>query len=221
MELQQMSSVIQNVYDEDESGRTGTKTEDVYQCLQYPPTTAQRTADGTEQPVSVQHGGRKTMVLLLLVLNSLLLTIILSLLATHYYQFRQSLGVMNTQDTIKGMWHLHDDMFYLVWTNHGDCSSAKRFCAERKARLATKADLDMAWLMSIANGKQLLLQRDQLEASGDGFSDDEDSDCDPEDSTMGVNGWVCVRAARVHTIGKQETAPPMEGAGRGKHIQST
>ncbi|XP_076867075.1 uncharacterized protein LOC143518476 isoform X1 [Brachyhypopomus gauderio] len=199
MELQQMSSVIQNAYDEDESGKTGTKTEDIYQCLQYPPTTAQRTTDGTEQPVSFQHGWRKTMVLLLLVLNSLLLTIILSLLATHNFQFRQSLGVINTQDTLKGMWHLHDDMFYLVWTNHGNCSSAKRFCAEGKARLATKADLDMAGLMSIANGTQLLLQRDQSEASGDGFSDDKDSDCDPEVNMMRVNGWVCVRAAPVPT----------------------
>ncbi|XP_076867076.1 uncharacterized protein LOC143518476 isoform X2 [Brachyhypopomus gauderio] len=202
MELQQMSSVIQNAYDEDESGRTETKTEDVYQCLQYPPTTAQRTADGTEQPVSFQHEGWKTIVLLL-VLNSLLLIIILSLLATHNFQFRQSLGVINTQDTLKGMWHLHDDMFYLVWTNHGNCSSAKRFCAEGKARLATKADLYMAGLMSIANGKQLLLQRDQSEASGDGFSDNEDSDCDPEVNMMRVNGWVCVRAAPVHT----ETSP--------------
>lgn len=34
-------------------------------------------------------------------------------------------------------WYLHEDVFYLFWSNHSDCETAYNFCKERTANLAT------------------------------------------------------------------------------------
>ncbi|KAL7834394.1 hypothetical protein SRHO_G00286410 [Serrasalmus rhombeus] len=196
MELQQRHLVAPNVYNHGEERETAeTKTEDIYQCLQYPPTGAQRT-DAAEQPAL----GRKMMFLLIALIVSLL-TINLIISAAHFSHFRQTMGVMNRQSTSKEMWHLHDNVFYLFWNDLGDCNTAERFCAKRNASLATVTQRNMAWLQSQTKGNHLIIRRSQSDGSGDSdsmFMDEDDSECDllgvtPEQ----VEGWVCERAAQM------------------------
>ncbi|XP_036420637.1 uncharacterized protein LOC118804118 [Colossoma macropomum] len=195
MELQQRRSVALNIYNHGEERETAeTKTEDVYQCLQYPPT-AQRT-DATKRPAL----GRK-MMFLLIALIVLLLTLNLIISAVHFFHFRQTLGVMNRQSTSKEVWHLHDNVFYLFRNELGDCNTAKRFCANRNASLATVTQHNMEWLQSHTKGNHLIVRRSQSDGSGDSdstFMDEDDSECDllgvtPEQ----VEGWVCERAAQI------------------------
>ncbi|XP_017315358.3 uncharacterized protein LOC108259990 isoform X2 [Ictalurus punctatus] len=73
------------------------------------------------------------------------------------YHFRQS--GEEDQKTNQEMWYLHDDTFYLFWSNHGDCKTAYSFCAERNANLATVTNDNRDWLQSQINGKRLLVKK--------------------------------------------------------------
>ncbi|XP_017315359.3 uncharacterized protein LOC108259990 isoform X3 [Ictalurus punctatus] len=167
MELQQKHSVTLNVYDIQEQA----KTEDIYQTLQTPPTAVSRKVS------------RKKITVPLLIINILLLTTILMVTAIHYYHFRQS--GEEDQKTNQEMWYLHDDTFYLFWSNHGDCKTAYSFCAERNANLATVTNDNRDWLQSQINGKRLLVKK-YLEPNCTFFG---------ETSYLSeqVAGWVCER----------------------------
>ncbi|KAF4073284.1 hypothetical protein AMELA_G00257120 [Ameiurus melas] len=194
MEMQQRTSRQMNEYD---NPGEPLKTEDIYQSLQTLPRAATRNASG------------KKIVVLLLIINILLLTTILLVTGIHYRHFRQSVAeVLNAQKTNQEMWYLHAEMFYLFWTDQGDCHAAERFCAERKANLATVTKSNTDWLQSQTNGKRMLVRMSQLQSSGDGLkffqSTDEDMDDEPDCELFGatsdfsehVEGWVCERAAQ-------------------------
>ncbi|KAI4904526.1 hypothetical protein NFI96_025656 [Prochilodus magdalenae] len=196
MELQQRNSVVPNVYEHGEEKETEeTKTEDLYQCLQHPATGAQRTED-TKQPIL---GSKMKFVPIALII--LLLVIILIITAAHYVHFRQTLGGVDKQRTSKEAWLLHENVFYLFWADHGDCSTAERFCAKRRANLATVTQGNMAWLQKQTEGKNVLVKKSQSDGSGDfdsTFMDGDDSECDLLDETPEpAEGWVCERAARI------------------------
>ncbi|KAM9440336.1 uncharacterized protein Hap1MRO34_025594 [Clarias gariepinus] len=200
MEMQQKHSRSLNVYDNSEELP---KTEDIYQSLQQLPTVAARKASG-----------KKIIVLLLFIINILLLVTILLVTGIHYYHFRQShTEVLTNQKSTLDMWHLHAEKFYLFWSNPGDCHTAKRFCAQRTADLATVTKSNMDWLQSRINGKLMLVKMSQFHSSGDGFKnlkdydmeDDQDeeeetSECEPLGATADlsgkVEGWICEKAAQ-------------------------
>ncbi|MCI4394601.1 hypothetical protein PGIGA_G00170780, partial [Pangasianodon gigas] len=124
----------------------------------------------------------------------------------HYYHFRQSgAAVLNDQKTNQGKCPIISEMFYLFWSNQGNCHTAERFCAERMANLATVTKSNMDWLQSQINGKRMLVKMSQSHSSGDGlesflFMDDDESDCElfgaTSDLSEQVEGWVCERAAQ-------------------------
>ncbi|XP_053473855.1 uncharacterized protein LOC128603448 [Ictalurus furcatus] len=194
MEMQQRTSRQMNEYD---NPGEPLKTEDIYQSLQTLPTVAARNVSG------------KKIMVLLLIINILLLTTILLVTGIHYYHFRQSAAeVLNDQKTNQEMWYLHAEMFYLFWTDQGDCHVAERFCAERKANLVTVTKSNTDWLQSQTNGKRMLVRMSQLHSSGDGLKSflsmgedaDDESDCElfgvTSDLSEQVEGWVCERAAQ-------------------------
>ncbi|XP_017315363.1 uncharacterized protein LOC108259991 isoform X2 [Ictalurus punctatus] len=125
------------------------------------------------------------------------------------YHFRQSAAeVLNDQKTNQEMWYLHAEMFYLFWTDQGDCHVAERFCAKRKANLVTVTKSNTDWLKSQTNGKRMLVRMSQLHSSGDGLESflsmgedaDDESDCElfgvTSDLSEQVEGWVCEKAAQ-------------------------
>lgn len=95
------------------------------------------------------------------------------------------------------MWLLHDNVFYLFWSGHSDCSAAESFCSKRNASLAILTEHNKVFLMSRTNGKQLLVSRASSDGSGDNAShsvDDEDRECSI--MTDGIDhgeGFVCER----------------------------
>ncbi|XP_046695296.1 uncharacterized protein LOC124379185 [Silurus meridionalis] len=209
MELQQRSAVSMNVYDNSDEQA---KTEDIYQCLQTPHTAPAR-----------KSSGQKIKVLLFTIII-VLLTANLSVTGMNYHHSKQTgAEMMNYQKSTKESWYLHDETFYLFWSNQGQCEIAKRFCAERTANLATVTTFNKDWLLLQINGKRMLVKKDQPkriseDSSGDGFlihedfhidgvdDDDDDNDdaydCDffgeTPDTKMG-EGWVCEKAAQKHT----------------------
>ncbi|KAI4896150.1 hypothetical protein NFI96_021462, partial [Prochilodus magdalenae] len=196
MELQQCNLVAPNVcHHGEEREAAETKTEDIYQCLQHPPTRAQRTEDTKQSTL-----GRK-MKFVPTALITLLPVIILIISAAHYIHFRQTLGGVDKQRTSKEAWLLHENVFYLFWADHGDCSTAERFCAKRHANLATVTQGNTDWLQKQTTGKHLLVKKGQSDGSGDfdsTFMDGDVSECDLLDETPEpAEGWVCERAAQI------------------------
>ncbi|RXN03210.1 hypothetical protein ROHU_022881 [Labeo rohita] len=45
-------------------------------------------------------------------------------------------GTINSTTLVSKMWLLHDDVFYLFWSEGSDCSAAESFCSKRNASLA-------------------------------------------------------------------------------------
>ncbi|XP_056602854.1 uncharacterized protein LOC130419876 isoform X2 [Triplophysa dalaica] len=101
-------------------------------------------------------------------------------------------------------WLLYDNVFYLFWSEHSDCSTAIRLCAERNASLGTLTLKNKFWLQSKANGKQFLVFRTSLDGSGDSapefvdaVPDNEDNNqCDtmtPKTDKDQREGFVCER----------------------------
>ncbi|XP_066506018.1 uncharacterized protein [Hoplias malabaricus] len=204
MELQQRSF---NVYDDGDRRDGQEKTEDIYQCLQDP-TTAPRGQVRTDQPTSGSAsaaGGGKMMCLLLTIII-FLLTAILCIVVIHYYHFRQTQVVdefnRGALSTNREVWILHDEKFYLFWSDYGDCDTAERFCTTRKASLAAVGEDNMVWLKSQINGKHFLVKTGQLDSSGFSdptFMDGDESECQLLDVTsefvkQEVEGWVCEKA---------------------------
>ncbi|KAL1274944.1 hypothetical protein QQF64_027758 [Cirrhinus molitorella] len=168
MELQQHFPVSMNEYNESETTqrRSAFQTEDVYQCLQYKPPAAQGTINSTT--LVSKHSERKY-VFLLFTMNILISAIILILVGLNYkyhaqQQFKLTHHLKNshnkeTQPTKEEagsfksfnyteMWLLHDNVFYLFWSDCSDCNAAERFCSKRNASLAiltehNKANLGM------------------------------------------------------------------------------
>ncbi|XP_057181723.1 uncharacterized protein LOC130548742 isoform X3 [Triplophysa rosa] len=104
-------------------------------------------------------------------------------------------------------WLLYDNVFYLFWSEHSDCSAAIRLCAERDASLVTLTLKNKFWLQSKANGKQFLVLRSSLDGSGDSapeyLAQDEVPDDDEDNHQCGTmtpetdkdhrEGFVCER----------------------------
>ncbi|KAF4113117.1 hypothetical protein G5714_005662 [Onychostoma macrolepis] len=112
-------------------------------------------------------------------------------------------GAINSTTLLSKMWLLHDNVFYLFWSDHSDCSAAESFCSKRNASLAILTEHNKVWLMSRTNGKHFLVSRAASDGSGDTASpsvDDEDCDCGilTADTDHG-EGFVCER--RVNPIG--------------------
>ncbi|KAL7834440.1 hypothetical protein SRHO_G00286870 [Serrasalmus rhombeus] len=194
-----------NIYEDSHGDRRESqtdRTEDIYQCLQYPPPAPRTQPNETEPSTSDKCGGKK-MILPLLIIIIFLLTAILFIATMHYYHFIQT-RVGNSKNTNKELWILHANMFYLFWSNHGDCDTAESFCAKRNASLAAAAEYNLAWLQSQAKGKRLLVRTETTNGSGDSafvhtHTDEDDFDCDFLDGTSDKNqveGWVCEKEAK-------------------------
>ncbi|KAK2911892.1 hypothetical protein Q8A67_004025 [Cirrhinus molitorella] len=210
MELQQHFPVSMNEYNESETTqrRSAFQTEDVYQCLQYKPPAAQGTINSTT--LVSKHSERKY-VFLLFTMNILISAIILILVGLNYkyhaqQQFKLTHHLKNshnkeTQPTKEEaeVWLLHDNVFYLFWSDCSDCNAAERFCSKRNASLAILTEHNKVWLMSRTNGKQFLVSRASSDGSGDNYSfsvDDEDHECGIMTNYAGTDhgeGFVCER----------------------------
>ncbi|XP_058633211.1 uncharacterized protein LOC131541472 [Onychostoma macrolepis] len=197
MEPHQRFPASMNEYEESETTqmRGASQTEDVYQCLQYRPPAAQGAINSTT--LLSKHSERKYVFLLFA--NILISAIILVIVGLNYFHSKE------TQPTKgeKEMWLLHDNVFYLFWSDHSDCSAAESFCSKRNASLAILTEHNKVWLMSRTNGKHFLVSRAASDGSGDTASpsvDDEDCDCGilTADTDHG-EGFVCER--RVNPIG--------------------
>ncbi|XP_051544353.1 uncharacterized protein LOC127435159 [Myxocyprinus asiaticus] len=215
MELQQRFPVSANEYEDGEEtqNRDAVKTEDLYQSLQCPPTTAHRTISYTTL-ASGERNWRKYGFLLFAV-NILISTIILVIVGLNYSNNKgtQLIQIADGQRAgEKEVWLLHDNVFYLFWSGHVDCSTAETFCSERNASMAILTEHNMVWLQSKANGKQFLVSRASLEESGDTDSTHLDEDVDDYvgcgimtsdvDTDQG-EGFVCERV--VNTINRSHT----------------
>ncbi|KAL1274945.1 hypothetical protein QQF64_027759 [Cirrhinus molitorella] len=198
MELQQRFSVSANEYEEGEGDaenremqkKDAVKTEDLYQCLQFPPTAQQRTINSTT--LDSEHCKRQY-VFLLFAVNILISAIILVIVSLNYSYNKETQPIKGQTE----MWLLHDNVFYLFWTGRSDCSAAESFCSKRNASLAILTEHNKVWLMLRTNRKQFLVSRTSLDGSGDmdSLSDDEDT-CGimTEDvETYHGEGFVCER----------------------------
>ncbi|XP_057181715.1 uncharacterized protein LOC130548742 isoform X2 [Triplophysa rosa] len=188
MELQHSASVSANEYEESEGIQRidAVRTEDIYQCLQQPSTEAYHK---NKTVVSEHYWGKR--VFLIDSLHK----------ETH-------LLVANGQEAKnEEKWLLYDNVFYLFWSEHSDCSAAIRLCAERDASLVTLTLKNKFWLQSKANGKQFLVLRSSLDGSGDSapeyLAQDEVPDDDEDNHQCGTmtpetdkdhrEGFVCER----------------------------
>ncbi|XP_042612420.1 uncharacterized protein LOC109073814 isoform X2 [Cyprinus carpio] len=187
MELQQHFSVSANEYEESEGDaekremrkNDAVKTEDLYQSLHFPPT--------------AHHGAINSTTLV-----SAIILVIVGLNYTHNTETQPIKGQ-------KEMWLHRDNVFYLFWSDHSDCSTAQSFCSERNASLAILTEHNKVWLMSRTNGKQFLVSRASSDGSGDidvPSVDDEDRECGIMTDDVDIDhgeGFVCER--RVNPIG--------------------
>ncbi|XP_050965200.1 uncharacterized protein LOC127165009 [Labeo rohita] len=214
MELQQRFSLSANEYEEGDGDRDkdgekremqkndAVKTEDLYQCLQFPPTAHQGTINST---TLVSERSERKYVFLLSAVNILISVIILVIVIVNYSHNRESQQRITTESqAIKGqkeMWLLHDNVFYLFWSDRSDCSAAESFCSKRDASLAILTERNKVWLMSKTNGQQFLVSRTSSYGSGD--MDSPSVDDDHEDYECGImtdnvntdhgEGFVCER----------------------------
>ncbi|XP_051978092.1 uncharacterized protein LOC127639844 [Xyrauchen texanus] len=197
-----------NEYQDDEEmqNRDAVKTEDIYQSLQCPATTAHKTISNITL-ASGEHNWRKYGFLLFAV-NILISTIILVIVGLNYSNIKETQLIQIAEGQRAGekeVWLLRDNMFYLFWIGHGGCSTAKTFCSQRNARLAILREHNMVWLQSKANGKRFLVLRAPLDGSGDTDSTHLDEDMDEDNVRCGImtsdvdtdqgEGFVCERAA--------------------------
>ncbi|XP_047665416.1 uncharacterized protein LOC113640209 isoform X4 [Tachysurus fulvidraco] len=193
MEMQQRLSRSQNVY-EQTIPEEQTQTEEIYRTPQLPQKKSARNAPGKK-------------IMVLLIIMNILLTAVLLVTVIHYHHFRQIWpAVLDNQKTNQEMWYLHGEVFYLFWSDQGDCETATQFCALRKAKLTTVTKSNRDWLHSQINGKHMLVQMNQPQSSGDGFDSDtvdDESDCEIFGATSRlieeverVEGWVCERSAQ-------------------------
>ncbi|RXN03209.1 hypothetical protein ROHU_022880 [Labeo rohita] len=106
-------------------------------CLQFPPTAHQGTINST---TLVSERSERKYVFLLSAVNILISVIILVIVIVNYSHNRESQQRITTESqAIKGqkeMWLLHDNVFYLFWSDRSDCSAAESFCSKRDASLA-------------------------------------------------------------------------------------
>ncbi|KAI7812661.1 uncharacterized protein LOC130548742 isoform X1 [Triplophysa rosa] len=206
MELQHSASVSANEYEESEGIQRidAVRTEDIYQCLQQPSTEAYHK---NKTVVSEHYWGKR--VFLIGTVNILILTIIVAIVAMSYSLHKEThLLVANGQEAKnEEKWLLYDNVFYLFWSEHSDCSAAIRLCAERDASLVTLTLKNKFWLQSKANGKQFLVLRSSLDGSGDSapeyLAQDEVPDDDEDNHQCGTmtpetdkdhrEGFVCER----------------------------
>ncbi|XP_016416090.1 uncharacterized protein LOC107746395 [Sinocyclocheilus rhinocerous] len=202
MELQQRFSVSVNDYEESEGNAEKRKmqknydvrTEDLYQSLQFPATAHHGTINSTTLLSERKY------VFLLFAVNILISAIILVIVGLNYSHNRETQPIKGQKE----MWLLHDNVFYLFWSDHSDCRAAESFCSKRNASLAILTEHNKVWLISRTNGKQFLLSRASSDGSGYTASpsmDDEDHECgimtDDVDTDHG-EGFVCER--RVNPI---------------------
>ncbi|KAK7173356.1 hypothetical protein R3I93_003240 [Phoxinus phoxinus] len=207
MELQQRFSVCINEYEEGEGDTENretqkndvVKTEDIYQSLQYPPAN-QRTISTT---LFSEFSERKY-VFLLLAVNILVSTIILTIVGLNYSHNKETQPIKGQKE----VWLLYDNVFYLFWSDSSDCYTAESFCSKRNASLAMLSVYNKVWLMSRTNGKQFLVSKASLDGSGDSASsfgvvpqdvDDDDHECGIMTSDVDTDhgeGFVCERVVR-------------------------
>ncbi|XP_056088531.1 uncharacterized protein LOC130068914 [Rhinichthys klamathensis goyatoka] len=196
MELQQRFSVCINEYEERDTENRETqkndavKTEDIYQSLQYPP------ADqGTINTTLFSEFSERKFVFLLFAVNILISTIILTIVGLNYSHNKETLPIKGQKE----VWLLYDNVFYLFWSDNGDCYAAESFCSKRNASLAMLSVYNKVWLMSRTNGKQFLVSKASLDGSGDSassFGDNADDECGIMTSDVDTDhgeGFVCER----------------------------
>ncbi|XP_065123179.1 uncharacterized protein [Paramisgurnus dabryanus] len=183
MELQRRVSVSANEYEESEGMQRSEaiKTEDIYQCLNQPPTAAPQYNTHTAL-ISEQRWQK--LVVLLFAVNILILMIILAITGMNYSinkeaHLRQVANGQRAND--QEGWQLHDNVFYLFWRDQSDCGAAIRFCEQRNASL-----VNITW----------------KNKDGD-LEDNEDNQCGI--LTHGINkehteGFVCEREAKINII---------------------
>ncbi|XP_067113844.1 uncharacterized protein [Osmerus mordax] len=128
------------------------KTEDIYNSLQYPAINVVRLEEGRQLP----ERPRNPVFLLISLVTILLLVIILIIVGLHYHHFTESVPPMN-KVLRQGdeVWFHHQRIFYLFWEGEGDCSSAQLFCKQRNAHLATLDLNNKDWVLSRARGQRL------------------------------------------------------------------
>ncbi|XP_065123178.1 uncharacterized protein [Paramisgurnus dabryanus] len=212
MELQRRVSVSANEYEESEGMQRSEaiKTEDIYQCLNQPPTAAPQYNTHTAL-ISEQRWQK--LVVLLFAVNILILMIILAITGMNYSinkeaHLRQVANGQRAND--QEGWQLHDNVFYLFWRDQSDCGAAIRFCEQRNASLVNITWKNKVWLQSRVNGKQFWVSG-SLDGSGDSANKLMDGDLeDNEDNqcgilTHGINkehteGFVCEREAKINII---------------------
>ncbi|XP_073695478.1 uncharacterized protein [Garra rufa] len=200
MELQQRFSVSANEYEEGEGvaekremqTNDAVKTEDLYQCLQFPPTAHQGTINST---TLVSELREIKYVFLLFAVNILISAIILVIVGLNYSHNKETQPIKGQKE----MWLLHDNVFYLFWSGRSDCSAAESFCSKRNASLAILTEHNKVWLVLRTNGKQFLVSRTSSDGSGDIDSpsaDDKDLECGIMTNDVDINhgeGFVCER----------------------------
>ncbi|KAI4883444.1 hypothetical protein NFI96_024507, partial [Prochilodus magdalenae] len=174
------------------------KTEDVYQTLHQPPVV--RNPNPTHEPVRPCR-----LKMMLLILNTLLLVAILTMnglfIATNLQSAKsnqpQASGVSEKRER-EELWRLHNDVFYLFWEAEGNCTDAKKFCRNRKSRIATVTNTNEDWIMSRANGRKLWINIAGVTA---GLLNETLHHCplhDQNSDTSGekMPGLVCARSQR-------------------------
>ncbi|KTF87015.1 hypothetical protein cypCar_00027583 [Cyprinus carpio] len=206
MELQQHFSVSANEYEESEGDaekremrkNDAVKTEDLYQSLHFPPTAHHGAINST---TLVSEHREIKYVFLLFAVNILISAIILVIVGLNYTHNTETQPIKGQKE----MWLHRDNVFYLFWSDHSDCSTAQSFCSERNASLAILTEHNKVWLMSRTNGKQFLVSRASSDGSGDidvPSVDDEDRECGIMTDDVDIDhgeGFVCER--RVNPIG--------------------
>ncbi|KAL2094223.1 hypothetical protein ACEWY4_008942 [Coilia grayii] len=204
MELAVRSSVVANTYETvGQVGHTDTqqsKTEDVYQSLQYPPTST------VNVPSETRWKGTRLLLCVLGTVVLVTLVTLLTLVAVCYTQRKEAELHSGLKSSMadREAWLLYKDIFYLLWPSHAaDCDEATEFCTSRNATLAVVNQDNEDWLLKIAEGRWLCFRSDN-DGSGSGTSleeDDEDFQCrllhdDPSDSApYQHSSALCMRRA--------------------------
>lgn len=211
MELQQCFSVSENEYeqhgDTDVKNRgmqknETIKTEDIYQSLEFPPED-QRTVNHTAHKSEKRCKGNY--VYLLFAVNILISVIILAIVGLNYSHDQEKQPIKRQKE----VWLLYDNVFYLFWSDYGDCNTAQSFCSKRNSTLATLSELNQGWLISRTNGKPFWILQAPSEGSGkmtSPYADDEDHECGIMSSDVDADygeGFVCAR--RVNLVSSSTT----------------
>ncbi|KAG7484918.1 hypothetical protein MATL_G00054940 [Megalops atlanticus] len=201
METVQACSASQNIYEE------AIRAESTYQTLHFknPVESKQRTAGRFSLPRS------KAIIICLLTFISVLLVIILVIVAVHYSHSTSS-GKLSSKTgfSVAGeVWHLHDNVFYLLWHGQGTCQNAIEFCSRQNATLATLHEQNWDWMESLLGEEHLWVKANPNNVDGSGLDvllfpkDEEDCSCElfSKDITSSAaaidcehtHGWVCER----------------------------